>query len=86
MFLGETDYPIASLPFKGFSPELLVHFVGTGAFDFADEIAQFNKGFELENQVDMGFRAADSFEMNPFDLGAVFFDEGMAVGLDSRCE
>jgi len=86
MFLGETDDAIASLPFQSPSPKSLVHFMGTGAFDFSNEVTQFNKRFELKDQMDVGFRAADSFEMNPFDLGAVFLDEGVAVGLDSGCE
>ena len=86
MFLGETDDAVAPLPFKGPSPKPLVHFVGTGAFDFSNEVTQLNKRFELKDQVDVGFRTADSFEMNSFDFGAVFFDEGMTVRLDFGCD
>jgi hypothetical protein len=82
ILLGEADDPIASLPFESSGPKPLVHFVRTGAFDLSDKVADEYNRLKLENQVDMGFSAVDTLEMDALDLGAVFLDEGMKRGFD----
>jgi hypothetical protein len=73
MLLREADYAKSSLLLDGPGPELLVHFVGAGAFDLSDELAERGEGFELEHRVDMSLGPADTFEVNaPYLLFAQY--------------